>query len=40
MVEFVPVMIEALGSVTKEVGEWMEKLGITYKVGVIQKTGN
>ena len=38
MVEIVPVVIEALGSVTKEFDGWIEKLRITNNVGVIQKT--
>ena len=38
MVEVVPVVIGALGSVTKEFDGWIEKLGITNNVGVIRKT--
>ena len=38
MVEVVPVVIETLGSVTKEYDRWIEKLGITNNVGVMQKT--
>ena len=37
MVEVVPVVIGALESVTKEFDEWIEKLGITNNVGVMQK---
>ena len=37
-VEIVPVVIEALGSVSAEFDRWMGKLGITCNVGVIQKT--
>ena len=37
-VEIVPVVIGALGSVTKEFDRWIEKLGITLNVGVVQKT--
>ena len=37
-VMFVPVVIGALGKVTKESNEWIEKLGITNNVGVIQKS--
>lgn len=37
-VEVVPVVIGALGSVTKEFDRWIEKLGITFNVGVVQKT--
>ena len=38
MVEVVPVVIGALGSVTKGFDRWIEKLGIPFNVGVIQKT--
>ena len=38
MVEVFPVVIETLGSVTKEYDRWIEKLGITNNVGVMQKT--
>ena len=38
MVEVVPVVIRALGSVTKKFDRWIEKLGITNNVGVMQKT--
>ena len=34
----VPAVIGALGSVTKEFDGWIEKLGITNNVGVMQKT--
>ena len=37
-VEVVPVVIGALGSVTKEFDRRIEKLGITFNVGVVQKT--
>ena len=37
-VEVVPVVIGALGSVTKEFDRWIEKLGTTFNVGVVQKT--
>ena len=37
MVEVVPVMIEALGRVTKEFDGRIEKLRITNNVGVMQK---
>ena len=37
-VEVVPVVIGALGSVTKEFDGWIEKLGTTFNVGVVQKT--
>ena len=37
MVEVLPVVIRALGSVTKEFDGWIEKLGITNNVGVMQK---
>ena len=38
MVEVVPVVIEALGSVTKGFDRWIENLGIPLNVGVMQKT--
>ena len=38
IVEVVPVMIEALGNVTKEFDGWIEKLRITKNVGVMQET--
>ena len=38
MVDIVPVVIRALGSVTTEFEGWTEKLGITNNVGVMQKT--
>ena len=34
----IPVVIGALGSVTKGSDRWIEKLGIPFNVGVIQKT--
>ena len=38
MVEVVPLVIGALGSVTKGFERWIEKLGIPLNVGVMQKT--
>ena len=38
MVEVVLVVIGALGCVRKESDGWIEKLGITSNVGVMQKT--
>ena len=38
MVEVVPVVIGALGSVTKGFHRWIEKLRIAFNVGVMQKT--
>ena len=38
MVEVIPVVIGALGSVRKEFDGWIEKLGIRNNVGVMQKT--
>ena len=38
MEEVVLVVIRALGSVTQEFDRWIEKLGIEYNVGVMQKT--
>ena len=37
-VEVVPVVIGALGSVTKEFNKWIGKIGIVYNVGIMQKT--
>ena len=36
--EVVPVVIGALGSVTKDFERWIRKLGMAYNIGVIQKT--
>ena len=38
MVEVVPVVIGALGSVTKGFDRWIGKLGIPFNNGVMQKT--
>ena len=38
MIEVVPVVIGALGSVKKEFDGWIEKLRLTNNVGVTQKT--
>ena len=38
MVEVMPIVIRALGSVTKEFDGWIEKLRITNNVGVMQET--
>ena len=37
-VKVVPVVIGALGSVTKDFDNWMEKLEVPSNVGPIQKT--
>ena len=37
-VEVVPIVIGALGSITKEFVKWIEKLEIVCNVGVMQKT--
>ena len=37
-VEVVPVVIGALGSVTKDFERWTRKLAIAYNIGVMQKT--
>ena len=34
----VPVVVGALGSVTKEFDRWIEKLGVTVDVGAVPKT--
>ena len=36
--EVVPVVIGALGSVTNDFERWIRKLGISYNIGVMQKT--
>ena len=36
-IEVVPIVIGALGCITKEVNRWIEKLGITCNVGVVQQ---
>ena len=33
-----PVVIGALGGVTKEFNKWIGKIGIVYNVGIMQKT--
>ena len=38
MLEVVPVVIGALGSLTKGFELWIEKIGIPLNVGVMQKT--
>ena len=37
MVEVVPVVTGALGSVSKVFDRWIEKLGIPFNAGVIKK---
>ena len=37
-VDVVRVVVEALGSVTKKLGKWIEKLGIRVRIGLLQKT--
>ena len=37
-VKITPVVIEALGSVSAEFDRWMERLGITCSIGVMQKS--
>ena len=37
-VEVVPVVIGALGSVTKDFERWINKPGIAFNIGVVQKT--
>ena len=34
----VPVIIGALGSITKKLDEWLEKLDITVNTALLQKT--
>ena len=37
-VHVLPVVVGALGSVTKEFDRWIEKLGMPVDVGAVQKT--
>ena len=34
----VPVIVGALGSITKKLDEWLEKLDITVNIALLQKT--
>ena len=36
--EVVPVVVGALGVVSNRLDEWLEKLGVTIKTGLLQKT--
>ena len=40
MLRCVPVVIGALGSVTKDLKCWIEKMDIVPEVGVLQKTAS
>ena len=37
-VDAVPGVVEVLGSVTKKLGQWIEKLRIRVRIGLLQKT--
>ena len=37
-VEVVPVVVDALGAVTKRLNTWPDKLGISMNTGLLQKT--
>ena len=37
-VDVVPVIVRALGSVTQKLGQWIEKLWIRVRIGLLQKT--
>ena len=37
-VEVIPVVVGALGSVSKKIGQYMEQIGIDIKTGLLQKT--
>jgi len=37
-VDVVPVVVGAFGSVTKKLGQWIEKQGIRVRIGRLQKT--
>ena len=36
--EVVPVVVGALGVVSKRLDAWLEKLGVTIRMGLLQKT--
>ena len=36
--EIVPVVVGALGVVSKRLDAWLEKLGVTIRTGLLQKT--
>ena len=36
--DVVPVVVGALRSVTKKLGQWIEKLRIRVRIGLLQKT--
>ena len=36
--EVVPVVVGALGAVSKRLDTWLDKLGITINTGLLQKT--
>ena len=36
--EIVPVVVDALGGVSNRLDEWLEKLGVTIRTGLLQKT--
>ena len=36
--EVVPVVVGALGAVSKRLDTWLDKLGITVRTGLLQKT--
>ena len=37
-VDVVPVVLGTLGSVTKNIEQWIDKLGIRARIGLLQKT--
>ena len=36
--DLLPVVVGDLGSVTKKLGQWIEKLGIRVRIGLLHKT--
>ena len=36
--EVIPVVVGALGAVSKKIGQYLEKIGIDIRVGLLQKT--
>jgi len=39
-VEAVPVVVGALGSVSKKIGQYLEQIVIDIRIGVVQKTAS
>ena len=37
-IDMVPVVVGVLGNVTKKLGQWIKKLGMRVRIGLLQKT--